>query len=244
MLMLIISILAIHHASAQISDNLQNNVDKLNEAGDLIIDEDVRNEFIQKKWTEFNQKSRLTYFLNSTEDKLKVADPVWKIAVGDEFSWSFKFILMIFFWFFFFSNLTKIMELFTDVQLTKELLSIGLVVAISAIGVNKAIAETSINIISKIPYSIFQFLAYFGLIILLGYFSLYTKHFEKSLKAIKEKKANRETRKEVKEMRKDLQKLKTSKNKDSEKLKKIKDEDDMEKLVRSEFEGISDDDEF
>ena len=45
-------------------------------------------------------------------------------------------------------------------------------------------------------------------------------------------------------MRKDLQKLKTSKNKDNEKLKKIKDEDDMEKLVRSEFEGISDDDEF
>ena len=235
---------------AQGLEEYKEKLDKVGETGELILDEDIRQEYLDKKWTEFSTNSSFVRFLNSSETNIKKLDPAWQIIFGSEFEWSFLFILIFILWLFFLVNFYKTFEIFTDSSTAKILFAGILVVGISAIGLTKILAETAIELINKLPNLTSQISAYTILLMALIFFTVYTHILENLIKKSKKEEKIKKSSKQSKQALTEIKRLKKEirqkgigglSNEDKAMLKELREDKELEDLVRSEIEGMSDD---
>ncbi|MEK6850661.1 MAG: hypothetical protein AABX85_03750 [Nanoarchaeota archaeon] len=76
-----------------IADNLEENIDKLNNAADTVSNEDARTAYLKQEWTKIFEKTKTGRFFLGMSKILTSLSPVFKLLIGIEYSLSWLFFL-------------------------------------------------------------------------------------------------------------------------------------------------------
>ncbi|MDO8563550.1 MAG: hypothetical protein Q7R87_00920 [Nanoarchaeota archaeon] len=113
---LILLLVLIPFASANLQDNLQekadsiqDKADKLEDLGNTFSDKDSRTEYLSKKWGEFINKTPIGKAITSTTATIKTADPLIELIFGAKFNFNLSFLLIFSIWLIIFSGIRKVL---------------------------------------------------------------------------------------------------------------------------------------
>tara|TARA_Y100000310_G_scaffold111916_1_gene110315 strand:+ start:3664 stop:4404 length:741 start_codon:yes stop_codon:yes gene_type:complete len=225
--------------SAEIGPVLPKEVERLHEIGEKATDEAARSEYLKQEWTKMLEKSKIGKFMNKTQEYVKPVNPVIKLTFGLEFSWSWVFFLTLSLWFFILMLFYRTINVFVSIKkIIKILISLALIIIISAFGLTKIAAEYIIKAISLMPNLALQVITIVFLIAVFVFFSSYANIFKQIAKKLKKEK-------EIDDIEEDVEEIKEEAKKPKSEKKEITKEDEEKAIkeeAKSEIEGIGDED--
>lgn len=169
---------------------LPTGVEKVQEVTESLSDDETRSQYLKQEWGKILAKNKyIGPIIAGYEKASPIVDPISKYTIGLEPSLTWIYILTLILWIAFVIYIFRIMEfvsLFSNV--TKYLVSIGMVILISVIGVTRKLAEYIINAISLFSTWWMQLILITGVIIAIILASIFSKNLKDTAKAMKEKK--------------------------------------------------------
>jgi hypothetical protein len=265
-IMLIISLIIIFPSVK--SNNLGESIESVTGKIEKIegIKSEIENnpkEYLQEKWDNYYNNSKIKAGLIKSEDKLNSGMLSKSISwiFGTPFSWTMHFFLNLILWLFLVTIIYRVLSVFSLTSgILRLVLSILLIIFMSMIGLTNLISLTIIEQVMNVKSWTLRIIVFLGIFFLLAILSAYSRLLENGMMKLKEKiylskikETAKEAKEEAKEVEEKLNELKeevkkTKKEIAKEKGKRTEKEEeeeikkDAEEMAKSDLSGISSDD--
>ncbi len=248
-LLVALLLLSINLAAAQTDqlENIEENLDNLEDFKDVLTDKDSRDAYLNTKWTEALNNTKIGPSIERIQTTIKSIDPAFEILLGTTFTFSFTFFLTLILWISLIIisiNLAVIIEVYFGperyAKLAKYLASIVFIIFISTIRIPRYFSAEIISAVSKIDNKGVQVMLAVGVVVILISLIAFSFSIKSQFKKEKTENTIKSNKKNLKEQGRKIENL--QKNMEKGKYQKEKTmEEEIEEEAREDLEGISED---
>jgi len=187
--LLILNIFVISLTKAQ-DEALPPEMKKIQGIGENLTNPEIRSQYLKQEWGKILEDKKIIGPIIKSYKKISpYTDPIFKIILGITPSLTWLFVLTLTLWIAFVIYIFRIFELTSLFSKPAQyVISFGIIIIISVLGITKKLAEYIINALSKFTIWWVQLIGIGIVILALIVASILSKNIKKVGKAMKEKK--------------------------------------------------------